>query len=76
MKLIREATAQPELAQFDDPGSPCVGVCVTVAYRGQRYCCACGRSIEEIGEWSDATAARRAEIRQIAAHRLANLPIS
>ena len=76
MKLIQETSARPGHAQFDDTGSPCVGVCVTFEYRGRRYWCGCGRSIEEIGEWAGSSKERKAEIQAIASHRLNNLPIS
>jgi predicted Fe-S protein YdhL (DUF1289 family) len=40
--------------------SPCNRVCVVDAQTG--YCIGCGRTLEEIAEWGDATAARRRQI--------------
>lgn len=76
MKLTVEASALPVRAQFDDERSPCVGICVTFEYRGCRYCCGCGRTVEEIGEWAGAGRRKREAIRTLAAWRLNNLPIS
>jgi len=56
-----------------DPGgagpieSPCVDLCVIDAESG--LCEGCGRSLEEIAEWSTYTSPRRREIIAALAHR-------
>ena len=76
MKLTQAQSVGAADARSNDVRSPCVGICVTFEYRGLRYCYACGRSVEEIGEWSKASNGRKSEIRQNANWRLANLPIA
>jgi predicted Fe-S protein YdhL (DUF1289 family) len=53
------------------PASPCVSVCELDA-AGQ-LCIGCGRSLGEIGEWSAAGNARRWQICDTAAQRLARI---
>ena len=53
------------------PASPCVSVCALDA-AGQ-VCVGCGRSLHEIGEWSAAGNARRWQIVDAAAQRLARI---
>jgi predicted Fe-S protein YdhL (DUF1289 family) len=51
-------------ALFDEPPvpSPCIGVCV-LDPGGTGVCVGCGRTLDEIGAWSDLTnAAKRAVI--------------
>jgi predicted Fe-S protein YdhL (DUF1289 family) len=55
----------------DTVASPCVGVC-TLDPQG-RVCVGCGRLIEEIGQWSSASQARRAQIVDAARRRLQDL---
>lgn len=55
----------------DPVASPCVGVC-TLDPQG-RVCVGCGRLIEEIGQWSSASPARRAQIVDAARCRLQDL---
>lgn len=76
MKSTQEGNVVAAAARCDNVRSPCVGICVTFDYRGLRYCYACGRSVEEIGEWPKASNGRKSEIRQNACWRLANLPIA
>jgi predicted Fe-S protein YdhL (DUF1289 family) len=49
--------------------SPCIEVCELDTARD--VCTGCGRSLEEIAEWSRATNPRRREIRRLAQQRLA-----
>lgn len=76
MKSTQEGSAQAAHVRCDDVRSPCIGICVTFDYGGLRYCYGCGRSTEEIGEWSRASPKRKSEIRQIADWRLTNLPLA
>lgn len=48
--------------------SPCVDICQLDA---QSVCLGCGRSIDEIGEWSEASNARRGQINAAAERRRA-----
>ena len=75
MKLTQEVSVQPGRAPFDEPRSPCVGLCVAFEYRNRRYCYGCGRTIEEIGEWIGANAPRKQEILVLAAQRLEETPL-
>ena len=47
--------------------SPCVGVCAPSV---TDVCIGCGRSLNEIAEWSSASETRRAEIQRNAEERL------
>jgi len=49
-----------------EPASPCINVCTLDA---GNVCMGCGRSLDEIGEWSAARAARKQEILRLAAER-------
>jgi predicted Fe-S protein YdhL (DUF1289 family) len=75
MKLTAEANVPAGRALFDEPRSPCVGLCVAFEYRNRRYCYGCGRTIEEIGEWIGANAPRKQEILALAAQRLEETPL-
>ncbi len=50
--------------------SPCVNVCVLNA---EAVCVGCGRSIDEIAEWGQASEARRGIVVEAARERLARL---
>ncbi len=52
--------------QHAEPASPCVNVCKLDA---ASVCVGCGRSLDEIGEWSAARVARKQEILRLAAVR-------
>jgi uncharacterized protein len=56
----------PAAANGDPAASPCVGVC---RVDGQDVCIGCGRTIDEITEWSRSDAARRERINALAAER-------
>ncbi|HUS24352.1 MAG TPA: DUF1289 domain-containing protein [Candidatus Binatia bacterium] len=51
----------------DAPPSPCIGLC---QLNRDQVCRGCGRHIDEIAEWSYASAARKREIVQSAKSRL------
>ena len=61
----------PQADRMQPPPSPCVSVCELDA-AGQ-LCVGCGRSLQEIGEWSAAGNARRWQIVDTAAQRLARI---
>ncbi|MDB5969485.1 MAG: hypothetical protein JWQ90_1935 [Hydrocarboniphaga sp.] len=50
------------------PASPCVSICELDA--AAKVCIGCGRSLDEIAEWSAASAGRRWQIRDAALTRL------
>jgi uncharacterized protein len=62
---------------IERPKSPCVDVCALNV--SAELCTGCGRTIAEIGEWSDATAERQRAILAVLPDRLeqfvAGLPI-
>ena len=51
--------------------SPCVRLCTL---NEAQICIGCGRSLNEICEWSQAPVARQREIKTSAAERLATMP--
>ena len=53
-----------------EPASPCVGICRLDA---DSVCVGCARSIGEIAEWGQATAARKRAIVEAASRRVAVL---
>ncbi|TJY62379.1 DUF1289 domain-containing protein [Sinimarinibacterium sp. CAU 1509] len=53
--------------------SPCISVC---ALDDAGICSGCGRTIDEITQWSQAQAARRLEIRILAERRLRHITSS
>ncbi len=60
---------------MDIPGdlqieSPCVGIC---ELNQQDVCTGCGRSLDEIGDWLEATAAEKTVVAERARRRLASL---
>jgi predicted Fe-S protein YdhL (DUF1289 family) len=57
----------PALPGAAEPASPCVGLCQLNA---ARVCRGCGRHIDEIAEWSYASAARKREILRASLDRL------
>ena len=57
----------PQADRSQPPASPCVSICELDA-SGQ-VCVGCGRSLQEIGEWSAAGSARRWQIVEAAAQR-------
>ena len=62
---IRPPT-KPSAANDDPAGSPCVGIC---RVDGRDVCVGCGRTIDEITQWSRSDAARRVQINELAAER-------
>jgi len=50
--------------------SPCTSVC---QLNSDRVCVGCGRTLDEIAEWSEAGEGRRREIRATASQRLARI---
>lgn len=61
------APSKPSAETPEDPaGSPCIGIC---RVDGQDVCVGCGRTIDEITQWSRSDAARRVQINALAAER-------
>lgn len=56
----------PAVANDDPAASPCVGIC---RVDGQDVCVGCGRTIDEITQWSRSDVARRLQINALAAER-------
>ena len=57
----------PSAETKEDPaGSPCVGIC---RVDGQDVCVGCGRTIDEITQWSRSDVTRRLQINARAAER-------
>lgn len=59
-----------EASAHDEVASPCVGVCRLLP---SRICAGCGRSLDEIAGWAEASPASRRAIRIAAARRLARM---
>ena len=57
----------PGVANDDPAASPCVGIC---RVDGQDVCVGCGRTIDEITQWSRSDDAHRVRINALAAERL------
>lgn len=60
----------PHNCAMTDIESPCIGVC---ALNAEAVCTGCGRSIDEIAEWSQAGSTRRDAVIAAARVRLTRL---
>ena len=54
----------------DEAASPCVGVCLVNL---ERTCTGCGRTLDEIGDWSSLTNEQRSLVNDRARTRMQNL---